>query len=114
HVAAGLVLVGLVALGWWQLERQAWKSELLADLARRAASAPLTVVDDPAGLHDFTRVRVSGRWLADRSFVLHPRTLNGRSGGHLVTPLALEGGGVVLVLRGWVERDWFAGGIPAQ
>ena len=52
------------------------------------------------------RVRVYGRWLPQHSRWLDNRTLDGRAGYVVVTPLRLEPAGhVLLVQRGWAPRD---------
>ncbi|MHA1571856.1 MAG: SURF1 family protein, partial [Alphaproteobacteria bacterium] len=83
--------------------------------AARAAVAeavPLPArLDDPTTF-DFVHVRLTGRLIHDKTLYLSSRTYRGRVGQHAVTPLVRrDGGGVVLVDRGWVPPDWRA---PAQ
>lgn len=60
-------LVGLVALGLWQLQRLEWKEDLIARVEARAKAAPITLAEaiglarqgtDPS----YYRVRVEGRF----------------------------------------------------
>ncbi len=109
---AALVCVAiLLALGNWQLQRLKWKTGLIEGIERAVASPavplPGTVEDPPA--FDFVRVRVTGRLLHPKTLYLTSRTLDGRVGQHAITPLVRQdGGGVVLVDRGWVPADWRA------
>ena len=112
---ATLVCVAiLLGLGSWQVERLAWKTGLIEGAARAVAAEPVPL---PARLHDprtfdFVRVRLTGRLIHDKTLYLSSRTYQGRVGQHAVTPLVRsDGGGVVLVDRGWVPPDWRA---PAQ
>lgn len=109
---AALVCVAiLLALGSWQVARLKWKTALIEGLERAAAAPAVPLpgtVEDPQA-YGFVRVRVSGRLLHPKTLYLTSRTLNGKVGQHAVTPLVRQdGGGVVLVDRGWVPADWRA------
>lgn len=97
----------LIALGTWQVQRLFWKdAEIEKRQTRLAAPAiPLPAsFPDPAEM-EFTRVRLEGRFLHDEEFHLGARTEHGRIGYHIVTPLALADGRVLLVDRGWVPEN---------
>lgn len=97
----------LVGLGAWQLQRLAWKRDLLATVEAHMSAPPLALpaeVADPAAL-DFRRVSASGRFAHGRELYLAGRNRRGRPGVHVVTPLLREGGAAVLVNRGWVPLD---------
>jgi surfeit locus 1 family protein len=107
-VAAALGIVLTVSLGNWQLRRAAEKLALQArweaaesKTAVRLEAAALTALEHrlPA------RVRARGIFLHEFSVWLDNRMLDGRAGFWVVTPLRIEGGGVVLVNRGWAPRD---------
>lgn len=98
-----LVLLGL---GTWQLQRLAWKNELIAKAAAAAAAAAIALpaeVADPAGL-EFRRVRLSGAYLPGKNVALGLLTRDGRSGSRLLAPFRLEDGRIVLVDRGFVPE----------
>lgn len=101
---AGLAL--LLSLGTWQVQRLAWKNGLIA--ARAAAVAapavPLPRSLDAARGLEFHHVTAEGRLLNDRELYLHATDEGGDQGYHIVTPLALAGGGAVLVDRGFVPE----------
>jgi surfeit locus 1 family protein len=101
---AGLAL--LLGLGTWQVQRLAWKTGLIAarQEAVAAPAVPLPRTLDAARALEFHRVRAEGRLLNDREFYLHATDAGGDAGYHVVTPLALAGGGTVLVDRGFVPE----------
>jgi surfeit locus 1 family protein len=97
----------MVALGTWQVERLAWKNALIERIesGMRAAPVPLPArIDDPAEW-DFRRVSATGQFLHDHELDLAARTMNGRVGYHVVTPLKCYDGTLVLVDRGWVPLE---------
>lgn len=101
----GMIL--LLGLGTWQLQRLKWKEGLIA--ARAAAMtgtpAPLPATLAAARALVYHRVRADGRFLNERELYLHAIAADGAAGYHIVTPLALDGGGGVLVDRGFVPED---------
>jgi surfeit locus 1 family protein len=96
-----------VSLGHWQTRRAAQKLAIEAqwDAAERAAPRELSLQTLPAPAELPLRVRLRGEFDHRRSVWLDNRQLDGRPGFWVIAPLRLEGGGVVLVNRGWVERD---------
>lgn len=109
--AAVLLGVALTAaLGRWQLQRAAQKEAIEAGIASRAA---LPVLEQSSLQHDddvdmllHRRVRLHGRWLAQRTVYLDNRQMFGRPGFFVLTPLELSPGRVVMVQRGWIARDF--------
>jgi surfeit locus 1 family protein len=97
----------MVGLGTWQVERLAWKNALIdrIESGLRAAPAPLPArVENPADW-DFRRVSVTGQFLHDHELDLAARSMNGRIGYQIVTPLKRGDGTLVLVNRGWVPLE---------
>jgi surfeit locus 1 family protein len=97
----------MVGLGTWQVERLAWKNALIERIesGMRAAPAPLPArVENPADW-DFRRVSVTGQFLHDHELDLAARSMNGRIGYQIVTPLKRDDGTLVLVNRGWVPLE---------
>ena len=111
-LVAALAAIALTArLGYWQLDRASQKTTLQAALDARSLLPPLddrSLARTPADAdaQHFRRVVLHGRWLADRTVFLDNRQMDGRVGFFVVTPLALEGAGAVLIERGWVARDF--------
>lgn len=94
-------------LGTWQLQRLAWKEGLLADLQAGLAAPPVPLenhLDDPAALAH-RPVSVRGTFLHELEAHITPRTFRGTPGLHVITPLRLADGTVVLVNRGWVSNE---------
>jgi surfeit locus 1 family protein len=124
---AALAFAVLVGLGVWQVERLHWKEDLLARIEsrRHAAPAPLPPRAEWAALRpddvDYRHVAASGTWMPDASvLVFRASAPDGRGGegpGYLVlTPLRLDGGGIVVVNRGFVPLAEAAvlPGLPAS
>lgn len=107
------MVAGFIALGTWQVERRAWKLDLIAKVEQRI-HAPAVNIPDPAqwpaitaSADEYRRVRVSGNFLIDRETLVTASTELG-SGFWVMTPLRLADGGTVLINRGFVpsERDY--------
>ncbi|MDT8760162.1 SURF1 family protein [Sphingomonas psychrotolerans] len=104
-----LAAIGFAALGVWQVERRAWKLDLIARVEARihAAPAPLPERRDWSRLdaqsYEYRRVRVSGAFRHDRETLVQALTERG-AGWWVLTPLTTSGG-TVLVNRGFVPQD---------
>lgn len=90
-----------VGLGVWQLQRLAWKQDLLAQIDRGELSAPVPLADPPT---PFRRVIVAGRFLplVARYGAEVRSTRDGAvMGAHVLSPIARPGQPPVIVDRGW-------------
>jgi surfeit locus 1 family protein len=104
-VAAAFAL--LIGLGTWQLQRLQWKLGLIAE-RQAAVDAPPVTLETPAaaaGLPEFRHVRVRGTFRQQDETLVGPIGHDGVAGWRVVTPLALSGGGYVLVDRGFVPDE---------
>jgi surfeit locus 1 family protein len=99
-----IVAVACIALGFWQLQRLADRRALNAEIRAARAASPTTVrtADDIGALSAFRPVVVEGTYDIDGEVLLYGRSLDGEPGHYVVTPLTLDDGSGVLVLRGWV------------
>lgn len=99
-----------IALGIWQVERRAWKLDLIARVDDRihAPAVPvpaqatwpaITVAND-----EYRHVTAAGRFLHDRSALVYASTERG-PGFWVLTPLQLDSGAIVYINRGWVPTD---------
>ncbi len=95
----------LVALGAWQLERKAWKEDLIARLAAGRTAEPITLGEvwdayRKGSNIEYKRVRATGTFdHTSERFVYAPRET---SQGWDVYTLLNSDAGRVYVLRGWI------------
>ncbi len=98
----GLLTAALLALGIWQVQRRAWKLDLIARVEARIHAAPVAppAFDrDPAAL-EYTRVRLTGRFLPGPPTLVQAVTDYG--GGFWAMQPLRTAAGVILVNRGFV------------
>jgi surfeit locus 1 family protein len=106
----GLALfAGLVSLGNWQLQRRAWKLDLIERVEQRLQAAPTPPPGAAAwgtvGKGDeYRRVFVEGEFLHDREACTQAATKLG-AGCWVMTPLRQADGTLVLVNRGFVPPE---------
>ncbi|MFM8610391.1 MAG: SURF1 family protein [Burkholderiaceae bacterium] len=110
-LAALATAAATASLGLWQLSRAAQKRDIndrieqqrqrpaLDNRAYAELRNPLAEVHRPA--------RLAGQWVPEHTVFLDNRSMQGRSGFHVLTPLALEApaSGLLWVQRGWAPRD---------
>jgi surfeit locus 1 family protein len=105
-----LLVTALTArLGFWQLDRAEQKEQAHARVLAQGELSPLATQDF---LHTIQpndalerRVDIEGEWLSQWTVYLENRSMQGRPGFWVFTPLQLSAERVVLVQRGWVVRD---------
>lgn len=97
----------LLWLGTWQVIRLQWKAELIDEFATRAqAEAIAPPVSEDVSALQFQRIAVSGTWMHHAEVQLTGRTFEGTAGYHVITPMKLDDGRVLLLNRGWVSQDY--------
>ncbi len=117
-VASLAVGATCISLGFWQLGRWNERSAANRALAAAIAAPPRILPPAAAGLPPADsltvgRWSVHGRFDQSRQVLLISRTRDGAPGVHVVTPLLRsDGGGAVLVDRGFVPADDAATAIP--
>jgi surfeit locus 1 family protein len=95
------LIVMLVCLGRWQLQRAAEKRVLFDSFAAGSDATRSIDLETPK-LPRYSQVEAQGHYDGSRQ-VLIDNMVHGESAGYFViTPFALQGGGWVLVNRGWV------------
>lgn len=107
---AGALLCGLfLALGVWQVQRLAWKNDLVARVAARAHAEPVAapapdqwpaLQADPSA-HEYRRVRTAGKFLHEKEQLVQAVTDRG-AGFWVMAPLRIADGSVVWINRGFV------------
>ncbi len=97
-----VMLVVLVSLGRWQLQR-ADQKRALYDAFDKGADATLAVDRRTLALPRYQHVEAQGSYDASRQILIDNMTdMNGHAGYFVITPFALRSGGWLLVNRGWV------------
>jgi len=111
-VAALLPL--FLSLGDWQYGKAQTKLARQALLEQRLAGPVLDVRHAGQALTDieYRPVRLHGSYDQSSSFLLDNQIADGRAGFAAIAPLRLEGGGVVLVNRGWIGASGEHGRLP--
>jgi cytochrome oxidase assembly protein ShyY1 len=103
---AAFVAATCVALGFWQLQRLADRRARNTAIERERSRDPVLITTAGGGeVEPYTPVRASGTFDDEREVLVYGRSLDGEPGHLVVTPLVLEDGTSVLVIRGWVPFD---------
>lgn len=111
HIVALVATVGFALLGMWQLDRHDERSRLDSALEARLSVAPVALdalVQDTGGAPsamEYRRVVLAGTYVVAEEVILQARSLDGRSGHEVLTPLVVGDGSAVIVDRGWVPID---------
>lgn len=93
-----------VSAGNWQRGRLAQKESMALAYDRAQSMPAVPLPSGPVTWSDwqYRKVDVRGAWLPDAQMLLDNRVHAGRTGFHVLTPLRLADGRVVLVNRGFV------------
>jgi len=117
-LAIALTLLGAGAfsgLGLWQLGRAEQKQRLL-DAFAEATHAPVadfSQVRDAVDMQHYPHVRVAGRYVGGRGYLLDEQMRGGRAGVHAIGVFAVAGDArLLLVDRGWIAWDHAPGTLP--
>lgn len=109
---AGAVLffVLLIGLGTWQIQRRAWKLDLIARVEHRVHAPPAAIPDrahwaqiSSAG-YEYRHVIVTGDFIDGASTLVQAVTRLG-PGFWVLTPMRTADGNIVLINRGFVAAD---------
>ncbi len=100
------MLIYMVSLGIWQVQRLEWKLGLIAQIEERAFMEPAAL---PKGITDlnaleYQSVGITGTFLNDKEMTRYSVGPNGEPGYDLYTPFALDGGDTIIINRGWVPE----------
>jgi len=111
HLFVLFMVVFMVNLGFWQLRRLDERKASNVEIRTAMADAPVDFASLPTGESPpaYTPVKVSGVYDTAHEMLIANRTFDSQAGSWLVTPLDLDDGRVVAVVRGWVPRLWVAG-----
>jgi len=107
-VLSAIALVALIGLGAWQMQRLAWKNNLIAQIESRVVAAPMPFTEALERARkgedlEYTRVAVSGQFMPGIERHLWVASSAG-PGWHIYAPMATQGGAgpVLIVNRGFV------------
>ncbi len=97
---AFLVFGALIFLGTWQVQRLAWKTDLIERLQKRVHQSPIplqTALNQFRANQDveYRPVSLRGRFLPDTEKHLYALDQKGRPGWHIYTLMELDGGDCV-------------------
>ncbi|WP_101674857.1 SURF1 family protein [Alloalcanivorax mobilis] len=104
-----IAFAAFVALGTWQIERRAWKLDLIERVDQRVHADPVAAPGAArwpavtAEGDEYRHVRLSGRYLPGPNTLVQASTELG-AGYWVLTPLSRGDGSVVLVNRGFVPQ----------
>lgn len=114
-IATLVALAILVGLGVWQLQRKAWKEDLIGQIEARAYGEPGEILPENAWAtwhadqDEFRKVRIQGTFLYQYEtpvYGLAPAMRGAPAQGfYLMTPLRLSNGAIVMVNRGFVPTE---------
>ena len=105
-----LLFAGFMSLGIWQVERRAWKLDLIARVDQRvhAPAAPLASSNQwpqvSVATDEYRHLQISGHFLNNRETLVKAVTRLG-SGFWVMTPFELPDGRTLLVNRGFVPPE---------
>jgi surfeit locus 1 family protein len=105
-----LLAAALAALGTWQVQRLAWKRDLIARVDRRVHTAPVPAPAPAdwdkvnAAADEYRRVTAVGMLANDKETFVYASTALG-PGYWVMTPLRLADGTSILVNRGFVPTE---------
>jgi surfeit locus 1 family protein len=100
-----VMLLVLVRLGMWQLERHTQRMDQNSKIMERMTIAPVELSDIEAlasAQRDYRTVVVRGTYDTSQQILWRNREYRGRTGYHVMTPLRLADGRAILVNRGWI------------
>lgn len=96
-----VLMIMLISLGRWQLHRAAEKRALFDSFAAGAVAARPIDLTTPK-VPRYSRIEAVGHYDDMRQVLIDNMVNAERAGYFVITPFALQGGGWVLVNRGWV------------
>lgn len=110
-LVVGIALfLGFMALGTWQVQRRAWKLDLIERVDQRVHAAPMPLpspADWPginAAGHEYLPVTARGHWLPGKAVLTQAVTALG-AGFWVMAALQQDDGTQVLVNRGFIPQD---------
>lgn len=100
------ILILLLYLGNWQVERLEWKLGLIKQIETRAFMDPMRLPSEKINLDDleYFSVQITGLFNNNQEMTLYSVGPNGEAGYDLYTPFTTNDGKIIIVNRGWVPE----------
>ena len=98
----------LLILGTWQVNRLSWKTDLIKDYNNKFNdhSVKFSEISNEILNFKYRKIEVSGFFNHNQEINLIGKTYEGNAGYHIITPLTLIDGNVILINRGWVPKKY--------
>ncbi len=101
------ILIALLLLGNWQLQRLEWKLGLIEQIEERAFMDPVPL---PIGINnldelEYQSVSLMGTFNNDQEMTVYSVGPNGEPGYDLYTPFTDQLGQIIIINRGWVPEQ---------
>jgi len=108
-----LFLPVTLKLGFWQLDREQEKRQIMAlyDIRQGAEPVPLEELDTGDDLQ-YIPVLFEGTVLVDRIFLLDNRIYQGTVGYEVIQPVVTPNGEIVFLNRGWIAQGLYRDQLP--
>jgi surfeit locus 1 family protein len=124
HVFVLSLMLVMVRLGFWQLDRLEEKQARNATVVERT-EAPETDVRELAGSEayasfdaaeelEFRRATATGTYAADQEVIVRSRSYQSAAGSWVLTPLVLDDGSIVVINRGWIPNAGQFDAVPDE
>jgi len=99
----GLVIFGLVSLGFWQLERADEKQRIIDSRTLAQSLIPEQISNSSDLLKkEYHKVLLAGHYVDDSQFIYDNQTVNGNAGYYVLTPFVLSDYKAILINRGFI------------
>jgi surfeit locus 1 family protein len=94
----------MISLGFWQLDRAEFKESLQSKIEQRKSLQTVTIDELPKSMDErrYRPVKFQGEFDTQHSFLLDNKTLKGKVGYHVFTPVKFSDSQAILVSRGFV------------
>lgn len=104
-ITAGFLYV-MISLGFWQLDRAAFKDTLQQNITERKNLMPVSLDVLPQSIENrrYHPVVFIGEYDTEHSLLLDNKIFNGRVGYHVFTPVKINRTKTILVNRGFVSQ----------
>lgn len=100
-----LAFSALVSLGSWQRQRGHYKQQLLQyrhEAQQQGFLSHSELLQDALENQRYRAVRLTGKLLSDKTFLLDNQSYQGKIGYHVLTPFEMASDELILVNRGWI------------